>query len=111
MQDFDIDKLPKRMPYSLPSDTFDVIEQQVYQRIAEEEAKQQQTKARKWRGFMFTGLGVSLAAALLGFVYLTQPTGTPSPTIEEVDAAFYKLSEVEQERILDLYETDDFINL
>lgn len=111
MQDLDIDKLPKRMPYSLPPDAFEIIEQNVYQRIAEEEAQQQQSKRRRWRGLMFTGLGASIAAALLGFVYWVQPQPVPSPTIEEVDASFYNLTEAEQEGILDLYQTDDFINL
>ncbi len=111
MQDLDIDKLPKRMPYSLPPDTFETIEQNVYQRIAEEEAKQQQPKRFRWRGLMLTGLGASIAAALLGFVYWAQPQPMPSPTIEEVDASFYNLTEAEQEGILDLYQTDDFINL
>ncbi|WP_299351838.1 hypothetical protein [uncultured Porphyromonas sp.] len=135
MEELDLDKLPRRMPYTVPEGTFDAIEHSVLEAIARESQADQvapipslvppavppavptgRTRpARARRLLPWLGSAVAVAAVTI-WVVLTlaphhqAPQPEVAPTLESVALAFEKLSPADQEFILSTYQDDMYMN-
>ena len=134
MEELDLDKLPRRMPYTVPEGTFDAIERSVLAAIArEQEADQvapipslvptdvpptvptgrtQPTRARRllpWLGSAVAVAAVTIWAVLTLAPHRQAPL-PEAPTLESVALAFEKLSPADQEFILSTYQDDMYMN-
>lgn len=135
MEELDLDKLPRRMPYTVPEGTFDAIEHSVLEAIAREQQADQvapipslvppavppavptgRTRpARARRLLPWLGSAVAVAAVTI-WVVLTlaphhqAPQPEVAPTLESVALAFEKLSPADQEFILSTYQDDMYMN-
>ncbi len=135
MEELDLDKLPRRMPYTMPEGTFDAIEHSVLEAIARESQADQvapipslvppavppavpkgRTRpARARRLLPWLGSAVAVAAVTI-WVVLTlaphhqAPQPEVAPTLESVALAFEKLSPADQEFILSTYQDDMYMN-
>ena len=134
MEELDLDKLPRRMPYTVPEGTFDAIERSVLEAIAREQqadqvapipslvptdvspavptGRTQPTRARRllpWLGSAVAVAAVTVWAVLTLAPHRQAPL-PEAPTLESVALAFEKLSPADQEFILSTYQDDMYMN-
>ena len=131
MEELDLDKLPRRMPYTVPEGTFDAIEHSVLVAIAREQQADQvapipplvppavptgrtlSTRARRllpWLGSALAVAAVTVWAVLTLAPHRQAPLPEAAPTLESVTLAFEKLSPADQEFILSTYQDDMYMN-
>ena len=135
MEELDLDKLPRRMPYTVPEGTFDAIERSVLEAIAREQQADQVAPipslvppavppavptgctrpARARRLLPGLGSAVAVAAVTVWAVlslapHRQAPQPEVAPTLESVALAFEKLSPADQEFILSTYQDDMYVN-
>ena len=138
MEELDLDKLPRRMPYTVPEGTFDAIERTVLAAIAREQQADQVAPipplvptdvppavpptvptgrtqpTRAWRLLPWLGSAVAVAAVTIWAVLTLAPhrqaPQPEAPTLESVALAFEKLSPADQEGILSTYQDDMYMN-
>lgn len=135
MEELDLDKLPRRMPYTVPEGTFDAIEHSVLEAIAREQqadqvapipslvppavppavptGRTQPTRARRllpWLGSAVAVAAVTVWAILTLAPHRQAPQPEVAPTLESVALAFEKLSPADQEFILSTYQDDMYMN-
>ena len=135
MEELDLDKLPRRMPYTVPEGTFDAIEHSVLEAIARELQADQVAPipslvppavpptiprgrpqpSRVWRLLPWLGSAVAVAAVTVWAVltlapHRQAPQPEVAPTLESVALAFEKLSPADQEFILSTYQDDMYMN-
>ena len=135
MEELDLDKLPRRMPYTVPEGTFDAIEHSVLAAIAREQQADQvapipplvppavppavptgrtrPARARRllpWLGSALAVAAVTVWAVLTLAPHRQAPQPEAAPTLESVALAFEKLSPADQEFILSTYQDDMYMN-
>ena len=131
MEELDLDKLPRRMPYTVPEGTFDAIEHSVLEAIAREQqadqvapipslvppavptGRTQPTRARclwPWLGSAVTIAAVTVWVVLTLAPHRQAPQPEVAPTLESVALAFEKLSPADQEFLLSTYQDDMYMN-
>ena len=135
MEELDLDKLPRRMPYTVPEGTFDAIERSVLEAIAREQQADQvapipslvppavppavptgctrPARARRllpWLGSAVAVAAVTVWAVLSLAPHRQAPQPEVAPTLESVALAFEKLSPADQEFILSTYQDDMYMN-
>ena len=135
MEELDLDKLPRRMPYTVPEGTFDAIEHSVLEAIAREPQADQvapipslvppavppavptgctrPARARRllpWLGSAVAVAAVTVWAVLSLAPHRQAPQPEVAPTLESVALAFEKLSPADQEFILSTYQDDMYMN-
>ena len=121
MEELDLDKLPRRMPYTVPEGIFDAIEKAVLASIAEEkEARGVPARAvparsvRMRRVLPWLGGVVAMVAvvlwAIISFAPLREVASPASPSAEGISLAFEKLSPSDQEFILSVYQDELYIS-
>lgn len=135
MEELDLDKLPRRMPYTVPEGTFDAIERTVLAAIAREQPADQvapipplvppavppavptgrtrPARARRllpWLGSALAVAAVTVWAVLTLAPHRQAPQPEAAPTLESVALAFEKLSPADQEFILSTYQDDMYMN-
>ena len=135
MEELDLDKLPRRMPYTVPEGTFDAIEHSVLVAIAREQQADQvapipplvppavppavptgrtlSTRARRllpWLGSAVAVAAVTVWAVITLAPHRQAPLPEAAPTLESVTLAFEKLSPADQEFILSTYQDDMYMN-
>ena len=134
MEELDLDKLPRRMPYTVPEGTFDAIEHSVLAAIAREQQADQVAPipplvppavpsavptgrtqpARARRLLPWLGSALAVAAVTVWAVFTLAPhrqaPQPEAPTLESVALAFEKLSPADQEFILSTYQDDMYMN-
>jgi len=103
--EFDLDKLGKRMPYSTPEGFMDDMEQQVWAQIA---ADTQQRPKRHWWYAMAGGL-IAASIALLIILNVVPNTRQQVASMEGVEQAFASLSDADQEYLMEVYQEELFI--
>ena len=109
-QDFDFNKVGKKMPYTVPDDFFDTFEENIIGKTVEKNGKTPNRKhIARW---IFTA--VTTAAAVFALVLLVNKNITggniDSDSFAEVENAFCQLNTDDQEYLLEIYESDIFIN-
>ena len=135
MEELDLDKLPRRIPYTVPEGTFDAIEHSVLVAIAREQqadqvapipplvptdvsravptGRTQPARARRllpWLGSAVAVAAVTIWAVLTLAPHRQAPLPEAAPTLESVTLAFEKLSPADQEFILSTYQDDMYMN-
>ena len=139
MEELDLDKLPRRMPYIVPEGTFDAIEHSVLAAIAREQQADQvapippfvptdvppavpptvptgrtrPARARRllpWLGSAVAVAAVTVWAVIALVPHRQAPQPEVAPTLESVALAFEKLSPADQEFILSTYQDDMYMN-
>lgn len=119
--EFDFDKIGKRMPYQTPDGFFDQLEEDIWKEVKndgqEEESVQTVTlkapsggrKYAKSRLFMRSVLAVAASIALVLVIHMNF-SKQPPVTIHDVDQAFGQLTAADQAYLVNVYQEDVFIN-
>lgn len=106
-QNYDFSKVGKRMPYTVPDDFFNTLEENVMNEVKAQSAKQKK-KATVIRMAIRAALAVAACIALFLVVKKTLPQepGIASDDFENVELAFNNLSTEDQEYLLEVYQEE-----
>lgn len=105
-QKFDFDRIQKRMPYSVPPETFCEIDTAVMAALAKDKVRA--ANMRRYRWTAVAGIAATLFVALL--LVFKPGNSFDNEALEQIDNAFASLSEADREYIAEIYNEDIFIN-
>ena len=100
----DLDKMKKTMPYTVPEGFFDMMEERLKQETVAKKEKSNMRKVALWTGF-----AVAASLALLLVVRQMTPKNDEN-SFEQVETAFNRLSDVDQEIIFDYYDEIEYFD-
>lgn len=107
-QKFDFDKIGKRMPYSVPSGTFEEIEHNVTSALSRRKKRKNMVHLLRW------GAALAVAASITLLIIVRPTAHAPSTNSDDmlakIDIADANLSEADREYLLEIYNDDIFIN-
>lgn len=118
-ENFDFDKVGKRMPYSTPEGFFKEMEANILEAVKNDTPKPDkiERKKRPLMRVMWTAVlavAASVAVLLVLHIDFSAPhSAQPSQTdreLQAVDQAFAQLSAADQAYLLDVYQEDVFLN-
>jgi len=104
--DFDFNRVGKRMPYTIPDGFFDQMESNVMKELGNGSVAKT-SKRRPLRRIAALAVAVSAAAAV-ALVFL--PSRNASTDFADVEQAFCNLNTEDQAYMLSVYQEDIFIN-
>lgn len=104
-EDFDFDRIGKRLPYTTPNSFLDDIENNVWETVKQEIQPSKRT-FRLW--YSVTGGLVAASIALL--VVFNLLSHHPKGNFEDVEKAFANLSNSDQDYLFATYQNDLFMN-
>lgn len=108
-ENFDFNKVGKRMPYTVPDNFFAEMEDNIYLELN----AQPPVKARRHRTFMrvaITALTTAAATVALVLVFNKGPHAIHTTGFAEVEQAFGNLAAEDQMYLFSVYQDDIFIN-
>lgn len=109
-QDFDFKQVGKKMPYTVPDDFFGTFEDKMVTEVTESKRNAQHKKLlAKW---IFTAVSTAAAAIALVLILNKNMTGTSlnKENFSDIENAFCQLTPDDQAYLLEIYESDIFIN-
>lgn len=111
-EDFDLDKIGKKMPYTTPDGFFDELENNIWSEVKDDMKPVKIANPVKRRpAYAFLGRVAAVAAVVAVVLMVGMKFGKPAaPTIDDVDMAFCQLSDEDQDYLLSIYQEDVFIN-
>lgn len=111
-EDFDLDKIGKKMPYTTPDGFFDELESNIWKEVKGEMKPEKIENPVKRRSvYTFLGRAAAVAAVVVVVLMAGLKFSKPAvPTVEDVDLAFCQLSDEDQDYLLSIYQEDIFIN-
>ena len=109
-QNFDFSKIGKQMPYTVPDDFFEKLEENVMKEVKAQPAKK--NKAKTIRMAIRAALAVAACLALFLIVKknLPQGNGTITDDFDNVELAFNNLSTEDQDYLLEVYQEEQFMD-
>ena len=100
----DLEKLNKTMPYNVPEDFFEAMEERLIQEVATEKKGRKLRNAALWKGF-------AVAASLALLLVLRQGLrNTEEESFRQVEMAFNQLSDGDQQLMLEYYDEIDYLD-
>lgn len=114
-EEFDFNRIGKRMPYTAPEGFLDDIETNVWETIKDEatpsKSKRNYPKPkRNYRLWYSISGGLVAASVALLLVFNTLPDHQKTDDFEMFEQAFSNLSSADQNYLLTVYQDDLFIN-
>lgn len=106
-EDFDFDRIGKRLPYTTPNGFLDDIENNVWEAVKLE--TQPSNLKRNFRLWYSVAGGLVAASVALLVVFNLLPND-PSSNFEDVEKAFANLSSSDQDYLFVTYQNDLFMN-
>ena len=108
-QNYDFSKIGKQMPYTVPDDFFDKLEENVMNEVKAQSAKTK--KATVIRMAIRAAIAVAACIALFLVVKKVLPQGNDTTTddFENVELAFNNLSTEDQDYLLEVYQEELFL--
>lgn len=103
---FDLNKIGKRMPYTVPDDFFDTLEHNVWQAV-NAPTTPQKSKHKKWLWPIISGLVAAVACVALVLVLRPLNTAQPQDDFAGVANSFAQLSQDDQNYLLEVYQDEE----
>ena len=107
-QNYDFSRIGKQMPYTVPDDFFDKLEENVMNEVKAQPTKRKATIVRM---AIRAALAVAACIALFLVVKKVLPHGTDTGTddFENVELAFNNLTTDDQDYLLEVYQEELFL--
>ena len=105
-QDFDFEKMRKRMPYNVPDGMFDEMRDRVWLKLKEEQKKRHRRMYRLVTGSV---LAVAASVILLFTLFLNKPSTVAGKDLQAIDQAYNNLSPEDQTYLMEAYQNDVFL--
>lgn len=105
-KEFDFDDIGKRLPYAMPPDTFGNIRAGVLAAMDKDRRARSRRRIVRW-----SYIGGFAAAASVALLLIVTPSGTTqNDTLEQIDMAYSRLSQTDQQYLIEVYQSDCFLN-
>ena len=110
-KDFDFNSIGKRLPYSVPDGFFDKLDEEIMRKAMSVETAKPKPRRSIMRIFITAATAVAASMALF-LVFNHSKVQQPSATdnFAEVEQAFARLSNVDKDYLLEVYQDDIFFN-
>lgn len=106
-QKFDFNDIGKRMPYTIPAETFGDIETKVLATLNKDRQTKRKRRILRWGSIG----GIAAAAASVALLLMIKPlSAVHNDPLTQIDLAFGNLSEADQEYLVEIYHEDFFLN-
>lgn len=103
---FDFNDIGKRMPYTMPENTFREMETHVFTTLKKDRQTMHKRRILRW-----SSIGGIAAAASVALLLLIKPlSAVQNDPLTQIDLAFGNLSEADQEYLIEIYHEDYFLN-
>lgn len=114
-EQFDFNKVGKRMPYEVPQDFFPQLEERVLHEVQASTPAQPRAKVLHSTWFKrLVPLSAVAAAAIVALLLVPRLTGRqatpPAGSYAQVEQAFDNLDAADQQFLVDAYQDDPFLN-
>lgn len=106
--DFNFSKIGKKMPYTVPDDFFEQIEDTILEKVKNHQPIS--SKPKKKNRLITFKVTLAIAATIALFFIIKSVFFEQHATISDVEQAFSKLSKEDQNYIITVFEDDVFIN-
>lgn len=104
-QKFDFNDIGKRMPYTMPKETFCEMEGHVFTTL-----KKDKQAIRKRHVLRWSSIGAIAAAASVALLLVIMPiSSVQNDPLTQIDLAFGNLNEADQEYLIEIYQEDYFL--
>lgn len=103
---FDFNNIGKRMPYTMPSDTFDEMEANVFARMRERQRSKTLRRVIQWG----SASAIAVAASITLLLMIKPARMTQDKQLSQIDIAYANLSEDDQDFLLETFQEDIFLN-
>lgn len=100
---FDFDNVGKRLPYTMPPDTLDKLEINVFAAL-----KQNNRDKKSYRIIRWSSIAVAATIALL--LAIAPTMNGHDDLLTQIDLAYADLSEADQDFLINIYQEDIFLN-
>lgn len=98
----ELEKLGKKMPYTVPEGFFDTLEERLMQEAMENEKRPKKRNVALW-----SGLAVAASLALLLVLW---HGNNAKDSFDQVETTFSQLSDDDQQLMLDYYEELEYLD-
>ena len=105
-QKFDFQNLGKRMPYTMPDDTVETLQANVFTALRKERQSKRRHSIARWSYLA----GIMAAACVALLLMMKWPAGAPDDPLTQIDLAYSNLSDADQDYMIEIYQEDFFIN-
>jgi hypothetical protein len=109
-QNFDFNKIGKQMPYTVPDNFFDELEEKVMREVKAQPVKKDKTKTIRMAIRAALAVAACLALFLIVKKVLPQGSDTVTDDFANVELAFNNLSTEDQDYLLEVYQEELFMN-
>ena len=103
---FDFDSVGKRLPYTMPPETFNKMEANVFAVLKLEKRSRKSYRIIRWGSI--AGIAVAASVALLLTIAPTKKV--QDDLLTQVDLAYANLSETDQDFLIEISQEDIFLN-
>lgn len=107
-KNFDLNRIGKRMPYTVPDGFFSKMEEDVWKKVKDIKPASRQRKLLRIRIVTATAAVAAVAALALSLRFSSN--NQSETNILQVEQAFANLSSEDQAYILEVYQDDIFMN-
>lgn len=105
-KNFNFDNIEKRLPYTMPSDTFNKMEANVFAAL-----KQDKRSRKLYRIIRWSSIAGVIVAASVALLQTIAPTMTvQDDLLTQIDLAYANLSETDQDFLIEISQEDIFLN-
>lgn len=102
---FDFDNIGKRLPYTMPSETFSEIEANVLGALKQDKRRRKLQRIIRWG----SAAGIAVAATIALLLTMTPAMSEQNDMLAQIDLAYANLSETDQDFLVEICKEDVFL--
>lgn len=103
---FNFDNIGKRLPYTMPPETFNEIEANVFAALKQDKRRKKSYRIIRWSSIA----GIAVAASVALLLTIAPTTMVQDNLLTQIDLAYANLSEADQDFLIEISQEDIFLN-
>lgn len=105
-KNFNFDNIGKRLPYTMPSDTFNEMEANVFAALKQDKRSRKSYLIIRWGAIA----GIAAAASVALLLTIAPTMTVQDDLLTQIDLAYANLSETDQDFLIEISQEDIFLN-
>ncbi len=102
---FNFDNIGKRLPYTMPPETFNEIETNVFAALKQDKRRKKSYRIIRWSSIA----GITVAASVALLLTIVPTTMVQDNLLTQIDLAYANLSETDQDFLIEISQEDIFL--
>lgn len=103
---FNFNNIGKRLPYTMPPDTINEIEANVFATLKQDKRSRKSYRIIRWGSIA----GIAVAASVALLLTITPKMTVQDDLLTQIDLAYANLSETDQDFLIEISQEDIFLN-